>query len=83
MGIADYSRATVMIATQHQAVFDAALALPETERMLLVERLLDSLPADVDDLNDEELLAELDRRRAEIQRDPSIGILWTEVLKPE
>jgi len=72
-----------MTATQHQAVFDAALALPETERMLLVERLLDRLPADTDNLSDEELLAELHRRRAEIQRDPSMGIPWTEVVRPE
>jgi putative addiction module component (TIGR02574 family) len=51
-----------------QALIDAALALPEAERVLLVERLLESLSPETDELGDEELLAELERRRAEVEQ---------------
>jgi toxin ParE1/3/4 len=64
---------------QCQSVFDAALALPEAERTLLVERLLESLSPEGDEITDNELAAELDRRLAEYQRDPSMGIPWSEV----
>jgi len=60
------------------AVFDAALALPESDRALLAERLLETLSPDSEDMSDEELLAELDRRRAEMsQGDP--GVLWSDL----
>jgi putative addiction module component (TIGR02574 family) len=66
-----------------QAVFDAALALPVPERQRLVERLLESLPPDpgTEELTDEDLLAELDRRSAEYDHDPSVGIPWSEVKR--
>ncbi|HKI37205.1 MAG TPA: addiction module protein [Gemmataceae bacterium] len=51
---------------QTQAIFDAALALSEPERALLVERLLETLSAEGDEMTDDELEAELNRRRAEI-----------------
>jgi putative addiction module component (TIGR02574 family) len=66
---------------QVQALFDAALALPEAERELLVERLLESLPPGFPPLNDEEMLAELERRHAEFEKDPSIAIPWSEVKR--
>jgi putative addiction module component (TIGR02574 family) len=69
------------MSSETQAVFDAALALPETDRALLVERLLESLPPDADELTEEEFAAELDRRHAEFLRDPSIGIPWEEVRR--
>ncbi len=68
---------------QTQAVLDAALALSVTERELLVRRLLESLPSAVDEMNDEELEAELDRRWEEYQRDPSAGIPWSEIKRSE
>jgi len=52
---------------QTQAVYEAALALPEPERVLLVERLLEALGPEPDELSDDEFAAELDRRRAEIK----------------
>ena len=52
--------------TQNQAIFDAALALPESERTLLVERLLESLSPEPDEVTDDEFFAELERRRAEV-----------------
>ena len=53
--------------TQTQTILDAARALPETERLLLVERLLAELPLETDELTEEELYAELQQRRAEVQ----------------
>ncbi len=64
---------------QTQAIFDTALALSETDRFLLVERLLETFPEVDDELTDGELIAELDRRRAEWERDPTIGIPWSEL----
>jgi putative addiction module component (TIGR02574 family) len=67
--------------SQAQAVFDAALALPEGERAVLVERLLETLSPEPDELTDEEMLAELDRRFAEFQQDPSSGVPWSELKR--
>jgi putative addiction module component (TIGR02574 family) len=68
---------------QTQAILDAALALPEAERALLVERLLETLSPEGEALTDDELFAELERRREEYERDPSIGIPWEEVKRLE
>jgi hypothetical protein len=38
---------------QTQALFDAVLALPEAERNLLVERLLETLSPETDELTDD------------------------------
>ncbi len=61
----------------------AALKLPPAEREELAERLLDSLDDGhcVDDMTDDELKAELDRRHAEFLADPSVGIPWEEVQR--
>lgn len=59
--------------TQSQAILDAALALPEAERLQLVDRLLETLPAEQDDLTDDEWYAELERRHAEFLQNPSVA----------
>ena len=64
---------------QNQAVFEAALALPESERALLVERLLESLTPEPDVLTDDELLGELERRRTEVEQGLVKPIPWSEV----
>ena len=69
--------------TPHRAVVEAALALPEAERALLAERLLESISPETDELTDEELFAELERRRAEVERDPSAAIPWSELANEE
>jgi putative addiction module component (TIGR02574 family) len=53
-----------------KAIFDAALALPEPERSELADLLLESLPPDpeTEEFTEEELLAELERRRAEVEQ---------------
>ena len=60
-----------------QAVLDSALLLSEDERIALADELFASV--DPEPVADEELLAELDRRAAELQLDPAAGIPWGEV----
>lgn len=65
-----------------QVVLDSALKLSEDERIALAEELFASVvPAriETEPLADEELLAELDRRAAEFQIDPTAGIPWGDV----
>jgi putative addiction module component (TIGR02574 family) len=66
--------------SETQALIDAALALPEADRELLVELLLESLPPEGDELTDEEFAAELDRRRAEIEQGIVKPIPWSDAL---
>lgn len=68
---------------EHQSIFDAALALPDAERTVLAELLLESLSPDADEYNDEELLAELDRRRAEVEQHIVKPIPWSQVRLEE
>jgi putative addiction module component (TIGR02574 family) len=68
---------------QIKSVFDAALALPETERILLAERLLETVPPSPEELTDEELFAELERRRADFEQHPSSAVAADELLKDE
>jgi putative addiction module component (TIGR02574 family) len=60
-------------------IFRAALALPESERLELVSRLMDTLPPEPDllSLDDPSLFDELDRRAA----DDSGAIPWSELKK--
>lgn len=50
-----------------ESVFEAALGLPENERLALVSRLLETIPVDDSavSLDDDSLLEELDRRFAD------------------
>jgi putative addiction module component (TIGR02574 family) len=64
-----------------QSILDAALALPEAERVILIDELMESLPSDTGPLSDEEMYAELMRRHAEFEKDPSIAIPWEEVKR--
>jgi putative addiction module component (TIGR02574 family) len=60
-------------------VFAAALALPETQRARLAERLLETISLDIDDLSDDELAAELDRRRMQVRRGKARVIPWSKL----
>ena len=66
-----------------QAILSAALALPEAERILLAEQLLEALSPEAESCTEEEFAAELDRRSAEYDRDPSIAIPLSEVLRED
>lgn len=68
------------VQADYEVVFDAALKLPESERLILVSRLLETMPADDTclSLDDATLIKELDRRFA----DRTGSIPWSE-LKSE
>ncbi|HTU23502.1 MAG TPA: addiction module protein [Gemmataceae bacterium] len=66
---------------RYESILKAALALPEAERVFLIDELMDSLPPDTGPLSDEEMLAELERRHAEYEKDPSSTIPWEEVKR--
>ena len=67
------------MSTPTQAVLEAALALPEADRALLVERLLETLPPEEEERLDEELFAELESRRAEVEQGLVKPIPWSEL----
>ena len=62
-----------------QEVLEAALSLPESQRATLVGALLESLPSETDEWDDDELAAELDRRLEESLRDPSSTVSWADL----
>ena len=57
----------------------AALELPEADRAIIAERLLETLSPDNADPFDDELAAELNRRLDESLNDPSTLISWNEL----
>jgi putative addiction module component (TIGR02574 family) len=60
-------------------VLEAALSLPENQRASIVEALFQTLPAESDEWDDDELASELDSRLEEALRDPSTTVLWTDL----
>ena len=57
------------------ALFEAAMDLPDDERLSLVSRIMDTLPPDdlTCSVDDEDLLAELNRRSS----DPQDAVAWS------
>lgn len=60
-------------------VFEAALALPENDRVHLVERLLESLGPETDGVDDARFVAELCRRSDEIDQGKAEVVAWSEL----
>ena len=58
-----------------EAILEAALNLPENERLDLAARLLDTVPPDIMSVDDPEFISELDRRF----NDESSTIPWSEI----
>jgi putative addiction module component (TIGR02574 family) len=68
-----------MMGPKGRDLLQAALELPEPERAIIAERLLETLsPEDTDPFEDE-FAIELDRRLDEAKRDPSTTLSWTEL----
>lgn len=66
-----------------RSLLTAVLALPNSERVLLLDELLGpGRPAGFEELDDESLEAELDRRYEEYRRDPSTAVPWSEIRRP-
>jgi hypothetical protein len=57
------------------AIFEAALKLPDNERLELASRLLDTVPPGIMSADDPDLVEELDRRF----NDGSATIPWAEI----
>jgi putative addiction module component (TIGR02574 family) len=72
-----------IMTAQTKALFDAALALPEAERAILADRLWDSVSLNENQMSDDQLFAELERRHAEAENDPSVTVPWSELRKEE
>jgi putative addiction module component (TIGR02574 family) len=60
----------------------AALELPEGERAIIAERLLETLSPEDAEAMEDDLAVELDRRLDESRNDPATTISWTD-LKDE
>jgi putative addiction module component (TIGR02574 family) len=60
-------------------ILEAALSLPEEQRASIVEALLQTLPSESDDRDDDEWASELDRRLEEALGDPSSTVSWTDL----
>jgi hypothetical protein len=58
-----------------EAIYEAAMSLPENERLDLASRLLDTIPPGIMSADDPEFIAELDRRF----HDGSPTIPWSEI----
>ena len=65
------------------SILQAALKLSDVERVQLAEALLQSMPPDEgeEEVTEQEFYAELQRRQAEYERDPSTAISWSELRK--
>jgi putative addiction module component (TIGR02574 family) len=61
------------------SIFEAALNLPDCDRLALATRLLDTVPPEIMSIDDPEFIAELDRRF----NDGSPTIPWSEVRERE
>jgi putative addiction module component (TIGR02574 family) len=66
---------------QYESILKAALALSEMQRVLLIDELVESLPPGTGPYSDEEMLAELERRRAELEQGLTKPIPWEEVRR--
>jgi putative addiction module component (TIGR02574 family) len=60
-------------------IFEAALNLPDSERLALATRLLDTVPPEIMSIDEPEFIAELDRRF----NDGSPTIPWSEIRDRE
>jgi putative addiction module component (TIGR02574 family) len=68
--------------TTSQDILGAVLALQEEEQFLLVEQLLDRLSPEPDELGNDELAAELQRRKADFEQGTAGDVSWS-VLREE
>lgn len=69
-----------MIATRDQ-ILEAALALSEADRMQLVDALMGTLPTDNAIEPDEDFVAELERRCAEVDAGRAQPIPFEEIME--
>ena len=68
--------------TTSEDILGAVLSLQEEEQLLVVEQLLDRLSPEADDLEADDLAAELERRQVDFSRGTAEEIPWS-VLREE
>jgi len=68
--------------TTTEEILGAVMALQDEERFLFVEQLLEQLSPESDELTDEELTTELERRKTDFERGTADAIPWS-VLRDE
>lgn len=68
----------MLISMSAEQILDEIRRLPNAERRELIERIKDEF-VDFDDELTPEQAAELDRRLAEFEKNPSGGVPWEEV----
>lgn len=66
---------------QFESILKAALSLSEMQRVLLIDELVESLPPETGPYSDEEMIAELERRKAEMEEGRVKPIPWEEVRR--
>jgi putative addiction module component (TIGR02574 family) len=62
-----------------QEVLEEALKLSEDDRATIAGALLQTLPSEPNDWDEDELASELDRRLEEALSDPTATISWSEL----
>lgn len=62
-------------------LLEAAMKLSDAQRTELAEALLETVPSAEEEIVDDELKAELDRRWREFEKDPSMAVPWSEVKR--
>lgn len=65
--------------TSTEEILGAVMALQDEERFLFVEQLLEQLSPESDELTDDELATELDRRKADFEQGTANAIPWSEL----
>jgi putative addiction module component (TIGR02574 family) len=70
---------SLLVDPKNQAIIEAALSLPETDRIRLAEQLLATLSPDVTDSTEDAWAAELDRRWEEYHQDPAAAVPWSDL----
>ena len=68
--------------TSTEEILGSVMALEDEERFLFVEQLLEQLSPESDELTDDELATELERRKADFERGTADAIPWS-VLRDE
>jgi putative addiction module component (TIGR02574 family) len=64
---------------QARAVLEAARKLSPVDQAIIAEALLAGLPAELEEVSEEELVAELQRRDAEMESGADPGIPWKDL----
>jgi putative addiction module component (TIGR02574 family) len=66
-----------------ESLLAAAIALPESERVEFVERMLETLSPAMNEVSDEALAAELERRAADVANGTAGLIPWSALRSEE